>query len=99
MVGFGIDGLLHRLDCTSSTTDDDNFLPFGVLAVKLGGMEDLSVEFLLAWQVRCFQVTTGSHSCPLLGSLTIQRPWLSFEFEVTRVSNFVRSSSPYRDHN
>src|ERR1700751_3447637 len=36
---------------------------------------------------------------PLLGSLTIQRPWLSFEIEVTRVSNFVRSSSPYRDHN
>ena len=31
---------------------------------------------------------------PLLGLLTIQRPCLSFEIESTRVSNFVRSSSP-----
>jgi hypothetical protein len=63
MIGFGIEGPLHRLNCTSSTADDDNSLPFGVLAVKLGRMEDLSVEFLLVWQVRYFRVTTGSHSC------------------------------------
>ena len=63
MVGFGIDGPLQRLDCTSSTTDDENSLPFGVLAVKLGGVENLSLEFLLVWQVRHFWVATGSHSC------------------------------------
>lgn len=51
MVGFGIDGPLHRLDCASSTADDKDSLPFGVLAVKLGRVEDLSVEFLLVWQL------------------------------------------------
>jgi len=63
MVSFGIDGPLHRLDCASSTADDKDSLPFGVLAVKFGRVEDLSVEFLLAWQARYFRVTTGSHSC------------------------------------
>jgi len=63
MVGFGINGPLHRLDCASSTANGKDSLPFGVLAVKLGRVEDLSVEFLLVWQVRYFRVTTASHSC------------------------------------
>jgi hypothetical protein len=101
MVGFGIDGPPYRLNCASSTADDKDSLPFGVLAVKLGRVEDLSVEFLLVWQVRSLRVTTCSHSCndtiepAVAWSLTIQRPCLSFEIEVTRVSNYVRSS-PYR---
>ena len=103
MVGFDINGLLHRLNCTSSTVDDDSSLPFGILAVKLGRVKDLSVGFLLVWQVRYLRITTCSHSCndtikpAVAWSLTIQRLWLSFEIQVTRVSNYVRSS-PYRLH-
>jgi len=63
MAGFGIDGPLHRLDRARSTADDKDSLPFGVVAVKLGRVEDLRVEFLLVLQVRYFRVTAGSHGC------------------------------------
>jgi hypothetical protein len=47
MVGFDINGLPQRLNCTSSTVDDDSSLSFGILTVKLGRMED----FCKAWPI------------------------------------------------
>jgi hypothetical protein len=61
MISFSVDSPLHRLDCTCSTTNNEHLLAFGVLAIKPGRVEDVSMELLLVRQVRYFRVTTSSH--------------------------------------
>lgn len=61
MGSISVDSPLHSLYCTCSTTDDNHFLSFGLLAVELGRVKYVSMEFLLVREVRYFRVAAGTH--------------------------------------